>query len=106
MTGGVVLKGFSRFYELRERLFRLIRYVDEGYHKSYEGALDVTFMFPNIYKSNENPEPAEQVNIELHCYLLCNGRHETFRGDSFEKCMDEFERWIETRERNIHDYDN
>lgn len=55
----------SRFFSLRERLFDLILLVNEGHRKSYEGALDVRFSFPNIYESRENPEPAEQVDIDL-----------------------------------------
>lgn len=90
---------FTRFYKLRERLFALIRKVDEGYHKSYEGALDVTLSFPSIYESDDIHAPPDKVTIELHCYLLCNGRHETFSGYSFGECLYEFERWISQRER-------
>ena len=92
------MKNSSRFYMLRQRLFDLIRAVDNGYHKSYEGAIDINFSFPNIFESSGNPEPAELVRIELHCYLLCSGRHEEFTGHSFEEALDKFERWIEERE--------
>ena len=95
------MKGFSRFFQLRERLFRLIEAVDEGYHKSYEGALDVCLSFPPVFESNGNPEPPELVKIELHCYLLCSGRHDEFVGKSFEECMDKFEGWIKKKEARL-----
>lgn len=85
---------FSRFYALRKRLFDLIRYVDDGYHKSYEGALDICFSFPCIFESKGNPEPEESVRIELHCYLLCEGWHKEFVGRSFDECLDKFEAWL------------
>ena len=34
---------WKRFFKLREKVFNKIKEVDEGYHKSYEGAMDVTF---------------------------------------------------------------
>ena len=90
----------TRFYSLRQRLFDLIRSVDDGYHKSYEGALDIVYSFSNIFESNENIEPPESVKIELHCYLLCNGRHEEFKGKTLDECMDKFEAWICVFEQN------
>lgn len=88
----------DRFYGLRQRVFNLIRAVDEGYHKSYEGALDIVFSFPDVFTSNGNPEPPEYCRIKLYCYLLCNGRHEEFDGPTFDRCMDKLERWIDAKE--------
>lgn len=93
------MSGFLRFFLLRERLFNLIRLVDDGLHKSYEGALEITVSFPNFFESSGNPEPAEAVRIELYCYLLCNGRHDEFDGSSFEEAMDKFEAWLDEKER-------
>ena len=62
-------KDLERFYSLRERLFALIRHVDDGYHKSYEGAMDVRFCFDNIYEA-DSVRDIGYVEIELHCYLL------------------------------------
>lgn len=83
-----------RFFMLRERLFSLIRDVDEGYHKSYEGAMDVTMSFPSIFESDGAEESPEVVSIHLHCYLLCDGRHKEFAAPSFSECLDRFEEWL------------
>lgn len=90
-------KDLERFYSLRERVFTLIRAVDDGYHKSYEGAMDVRFCFDNIYET-KNVCEVEYVEIELHCYLLVNGRHITFHGKTFSAAMDSFERWLKEQE--------
>ena len=85
----------TRFFALRQRLFDLIRYVDEGHHKSYEGALDLTFSFTNVFESEDNPEPPDSVRIDLACYLLpFRGRSETFMGDTFDSALDNFEKWL------------
>ena len=95
---------FERFYKLRRRLFELIRTVDEGYHKSYEGATDVTFSFTNIYESQSVSEPPESVAIELHCYLLIDdGRHMRITGRSFEECLDRFSAWLSEKEREVYE---
>ena len=94
-------KEWERFFSLRERVFTLIRKVDEGYHKSYEGAVDVHLYFNNIYESKDVKDIAI-VEIELHCYLLIrNGRHIIWNGRTFEEAMNKFESWIETTEEGI-----
>ena len=91
----------ARFFTLRQQLFELIRYVDEGYHKSYEGALDLTFSFTNVFESNGNTEPPESVRIDLACYLLpLHGRSETFTGPTFNSALDDFEKWLVAMERH------
>ena len=91
----------ARFFTLRQRLFDLIRYVNEGYHKSYEGALDLTFSFTNVFNSNDNPEPPESVRIDLACYLLpLEGRHEAFYGATLNDALNVFESWLVCMERH------
>lgn len=93
---------FKRFFELRGRLFDLIRKVDDGYHKSYEGALDVMLSFPNIYESDGNPEREWLCWIELGCYLLIeDGRHKKFHGETFDECLDQLEDWLTKRESDF-----
>lgn len=87
----------DRMITLRKRLFGLIRAVDEGYHKSYEGALDITISLPGIFDSEDDVA----FKIEISCYLLCYGRGETFRGESMEECLDQFEVWIEDKELQL-----
>ena len=88
------LNNWERFYKLREKVFKAIRNIDDGYHKSYEGAMDVTFSFPDIFE-NKPIDEIELVTIELHCYLLCNGRHEQWKGKTFKEALDNASRGIE-----------
>lgn len=63
-----------RLAVLRERLYRCIEdeLREDGMHKSYEGALDVTLSFPNIF---EREKPPEWI-ITWHCYVVPDdGRH-------------------------------
>ena len=89
--------GWERFYRLRKRVFDMIRKVDDGYHKSYEGAIDVRTCFDSIFE-DENATGIGFVEIELHCYLLVNGRHITFYGKTFNEALDKFEDWIQETE--------
>lgn len=93
---------WERFYRLRERVFDLIREVDDGYHKSYEGAVDVRICFDNIYEADDVRD-VSFIEIELHCYLLVNGRHISFNGHSFKEAMDKFEDWLAHTEGLYHD---
>ena len=85
-------KEWERFYALRTRLFELIMAVDEGYHKSYEGTLEVTVRFQNIYEAEQGAaSPPYDFLLAVHCYLLIDGRHEKFEGETFSECLDQFE---------------
>ena len=77
---------WSLFYALRERLFKLIEKVDEGYHKSYEGAIDLTIGFPSYF----DDEPPVFI-LNVHCYLLIDGRHKEYRSELFRNCLHKFE---------------
>ena len=43
---------WERFYALRQRVFDSVRKVDDGYHKSYEGAVDIRICFANIFEGD------------------------------------------------------
>ena len=88
---------WERFYKLRQKIFELIREEDDGYHKSYEGAMDVTISFPSIYEA-DNERSFNYVSIALHCYLLINGRHEEWVGHTFTEALDKIESWIKATE--------
>lgn len=90
---------WDRFYKLRQRVFDLIRKEDDGCHKSYEGAVGVRICFENIYEADDVKD-VSFVEIELHCYLLVNGRHITWYGNDFTKALDEFEDWVKDTEEN------
>ncbi|MBQ6599968.1 MAG: hypothetical protein IJH79_20675 [Lentisphaeria bacterium] len=101
-------KEWERFYDLRTRLFRLIETVDDGYHKSYEGALEVTVRFNNIYEAEQGAaSPPYDFLLAVHCYLLIDGRHEEFEGDTFTECLNKFEkamvRWEKVWEDEVGD---
>ena len=83
-----------RFFALRQRIFDAIKKVDEGYHKSYEGAMDVEFSFQNIYEA-EDVTDTVLVRISLHCYLLVNGRHIEWTGHTFKEALDKASEDIE-----------
>lgn len=93
---------WERFYGLRQRVFDLIEKIDDGCHKSYEGAVDVRICFDNIYES-EDVRSIGYIEIELHCYLLVNGRHITWEGHSFGEALNQFEEWIIETEKIKND---
>ncbi len=91
---------WDRFYKLRQRVFDLIGKEDDGCHKSYEGAVDVRIYFENIYEADDVKD-VSFVEIELHCYLLVDGRHITWYGYDFTKALDKFEEWVKDTEENL-----
>lgn len=95
---------WERFYGLRQRVFDLIGKIDDGYHKSYEGAIDVRICFDNIYEA-DNVRDVSFVEIELHCYLLINGRHMSWDGRTFTQALDKFEDWLKNTEEMFGDQD-
>lgn len=88
---------WERFYGLRQRVFDLIREEDDGYHKSYEGAIDVRICFDNIFEA-DSVRDVSFVEIELHCYLLINGRHMQWDGRNFTEALDKFDDWVKHTE--------
>lgn len=84
---------WERFYSLRNRLFTLIAVAlhEDPYCKSYEGAIDLDISFPNYFETDSAYGPPEYFGIELHCYILINGRHETYKGKTFSQCLDKLE---------------
>jgi len=89
-------KDFSRLSMIRERVFKLIEknLEEDSYCKSYEGAIDLTISYPNYFEQENEP----YCQIELHCYLLINGRHITFDGETMKDALDGFEAWVKERE--------
>lgn len=91
-------KDFYRFGTLRDRVFKLIEKEleddDGGCNKSYEGAIDLTISYPNYFEQENEP----YCRIELHCYLLINGRHKTFDGYTMKQALDRFEAWVKAKE--------
>lgn len=84
-----------RLAAVRERLFRCIE--DElrrdGHHKSYEGSIDVSLSFPNIFERDKAPEWC----ISWHCYVVDHpeDRHASFAGQTFREALALFEKWAQ-----------
>ncbi len=75
-----------RLAVLQQRVFRCIEdeLRDDGHHKSYEGAWDVTFSLPNFFERDKRPE----LTVTLHCYVIAlNGRHHTWTGDTLAEAI-------------------
>ena len=86
-------KEYKRFEKLRTRLFSTISFENQlsgGYHKSYEGALEIGLSFLGYFDDEKPPT----WNIHLSCYLLCTGRGEDFAGKTFNLCLDRLEEFI------------
>lgn len=96
MKNLITEKDWERFYHLRNRIFTLIAAAlnEDPYCKSYEGAIDLDISFPNYFETNSAYDPPEYFGIELHCYILINGRHETYKGKTLSQCLDKMERAI------------
>lgn len=79
---------------LQERVFRCIE--DElnmdGTHKSYEGAIDVTYSLPNIFEREQSPV----WSISLHCYVMAHldGRHRSVTAPSLPEAIAKAEQLI------------
>ena len=91
MNPPITMRDWERFYRLRCRIFELIHAVDEGIHKSYEGAIDLTLGFDNVWESGNSASPPSVFNLDLYCYLLINGRQKRYQGRTFEQCLDQLE---------------
>ena len=79
---------------LRQRLFKMIEksLKEDPICKSYEGALEVAFVYPNYF---EQADAVEYVCIRLDCYVLGWGRHYMFKGETFAEALDEFEKTLD-----------
>jgi len=88
----------KRLQALRSRLFVCIEFENKmsgGYHKDYEGWLEIGYSLPGIFHEKEKTP----WHIHLSCYLLCEGRGEDFLGATIEECLDNFEKFIEGCEK-------
>ena len=91
---------WERFFKLRRRVFDAIEKIvtdpeDDGHHKSYEGAMELTFCYGDYFTSEDEKE-LNAVKIELHCYLLVDGRHMEWWGSTFKEALDKAEAGIDT----------
>ena len=73
------------FQAFRQKVFGYIekQLQVDGHHKSYEGAIDLSYCYPNYFEQDRGV----MVVIELHCYLIGPTRHYKWYGDSVVKCL-------------------
>ena len=88
----------ERFQNCRKRLWALLEKHMFDFHKSYEGALEVTCEYTNYFEAKSDCDPPCNYVITLHCYLLINGRHESFSGKTFGEAIGKFEKWLSEKE--------
>jgi hypothetical protein len=60
--------------------------------KSYEGTLDI--IVPGYFDGDE-------YSIKLSSYLICDGRSFSFSADTFDKCVDLFDDWLKSKEKDF-----
>lgn len=94
------LEAMARVFRAQQRIYRCIEdcLKEDGHHKSYEGAMEVSLVLPNMFEQ----ERGLVWSITLHCYLLCDGRHETWSGKSLEECCAQMEAWAD---RELAEYE-
>jgi len=90
---------FERFDNIRNRLFKCIdEYMKDDYgHKSYEGKLMLEM--PNYFEQDS------PIGWGLDLHLYCIGPHRHYRWDceSLEKLNNQFEFFVEMREKEFDD---
>ena len=61
-------------------------------HKSYEGTLEVLFVFPDAFDDPDGTKNCERCLITLHCYIIGTlGRHYRWAAFSFEDALEQCE---------------
>lgn len=99
-----LLTGAKDFRICQHRLWNLLHNVDmsDGC-KSYEGEIEVNFIFPNFFESPDKIPNSCYCIITLNCYVLGSGRHHDFKGKSFYEAVKSFEAWLDEIERKETD---
>ena len=83
-------------FRLSEARLRLLRGVElaireDGYHKSSEGHMQVSYLFPNFF----GDEDAPWWEVSIYAYVLGPERNYSFRGRTLDECIVQFEAWLE-----------
>jgi len=92
----------ERFLEFRRHVLdELKKYftneANDGHHKSYEGAMALSFNYDD-YFTVESPEEIGEVVITLDCYVLGPSRHYRWSGKTIDEAVSkarvEFDSWL------------
>jgi hypothetical protein len=83
-----------RLTALQQRVFRCIEDClrEDGHHKSYEGSMEVTMTLPNVFEQGGRIK----WSVSLHCYLICDGRHDTWTGNTLSEALAKAEEKIDS----------
>ena len=94
----------QEFFEQFTRLRKLVNSGIEHYlkedcgHKSYEGAWDITFGYPNYFEDDTGEAPPCYCKIELHCYVIGPSRHYEWTGktsiEALRKAQADVRKWV------------
>lgn len=79
---------------MQQRIFRCIEdeLKEDGHHKSYEGAMEVTMSLPNYFEQGREPE----WTVSLHCYVMAlDGRHASWTGRTLPEAIAQAEAAID-----------
>lgn len=72
----------------QQRIFRCIEdeLKEDGHHKSYEGSMEVTMSLPNFFEQG-----SPTWTVSLHCYLLVDGRHDSWTASTLSEAVAKME---------------
>lgn len=75
----------------------------DSHHKSYEGTIEV--LMPSYFGGWAEDRKSDW-EIHLHCYLLCNWRHEKFCGATLGEALDKAETAIRQSEDELDEQES
>lgn len=104
-------KNMQRLTALRQKVFDAIeRQLQHDSHcKSYEGAFEVGFVFPDYFDNGGKPVNHQECfcEIKLHCYVLGPARYYSWKGATFtealDRCGQTIDQWIAEAEAGDND---
>lgn len=91
----------ERFLAFRKHVFEeLKKYFEndeDGHHKSYEGAMSISFNYPDYFIAG-NEHEIDDILLTLDCYVIGPSRHYQWRGKTFDEVVSkawvEFDSWL------------
>lgn len=99
------MSDWERLTELRKKINYAIglHLAQDAHCKSYEGAMQITYSFPNYFEDPTGKKPHFMVTLALDCYVLGPNRHYTWTSSTLNKVLDVAEltinEWLKEEER-------
>lgn len=87
---------FKKIREIREHLHKLHTKWEndpknDGYHKSSEGYVSVTFHYPNWFEAGDYLKDPPRITVDVYSYLFGPYRLHSF--NSVEEALEEVKTW-------------